>query len=383
MEGGIAEALGGVGAPVEGAAGSDGEGGAARGIGAGGWAGEGEAGGIEGADAASAEAGTEGGGAGAEGEGGAELGGGDVGDGHAVEGVEVEQRVEVLVAAARSGPGVGRALECGGENIVLHEHSEVVGVVEAVEVRRVVDDVVRGVEAGTEGRVGQHDVVVGPVEGGDFGGAAAAVFARDVRHGVEEESHAPAAIADGRGVALVQKDVVHVVEQIVNDSPVRVLPQHIHAPGNRAGRVDGLVGARGVPMRVQEDVALNPGIRAVEVEMVVARPVEDVADDLQNRARPVAAREVDGVIEAPGVPEVVVAEDAVTGDGNAVHAVQHLGPGRGRVGGEGAVLDDERGVVEGEILHHGCARPSAVIEEDLRVVDMNLGVVPAEGGAAR
>src|SRR6185436_19279351 len=86
-------------------------------------------------------------------------------------------------------------------------------------------------------------------------------------------------------------------------------------------------------------------------------------------------------VEAPGVPKIIVAEDAVATEGNSVHAVQHFRARRSRISGEGAVLDDEGGVVEGDVLDDGGAGPGAVIEVGSRVVDVNLCVVSADGGA--
>jgi len=174
--------------------------------------------------------------------------------------------------------------------------------------------------------------------------------------------------------------VVHVVEQVVQNGPVRILADKVHAAGNSAGGVDGLIGPQRIAMDVHENVPLDPGVGAVEVQAIVARAVKDVIDNLQNRAGPIAASEVDGVVEAPGVPEIVVAEDPVTPGVNAVDAVQALRTGRRRIAGEDTVLDDEGTAVEGNVFDDGCGRPGAVINEDDRTaVDMQLRVVPVGG----
>ena len=121
--------------------------------------------------------------------------------------------------------------------------------------------------------------------------------------------------------------------------------------------------------------------------MIVARAVENVADDLQHGARAMAAGEINGVIETPGVAEIIIAEDAVAARANAVHTMQHLRLARARghrrgIGREDAVLHDEGRRVEGDILHSRRSGPGAVAEEDARTVDMNLRGVAAERGAA-
>src|SRR2546422_241457 len=84
------------------------------------------------------------------------------------------------------------------------------------------------------------------------------------------------AVGNRGGVAFVQENVVHVIEQVVQNRPVRVLADEINATGDGAGGVDYLIGPRRVPMDVHENISLNPGVGAIQVQAVVARPVKDV-----------------------------------------------------------------------------------------------------------
>src|SRR5207245_11303955 len=95
-------------------------------------------------------------------------------------------------------------------------------------------------------------------------------------------------------------------------------------------------------------------------------------------AGPLAAREIDGVVETPGVAEIIVAEDAMTAARDAVDAVKALRPVRGRIAGKDRVLNDERTAVERDVLHHRRGRPDAVVDQDEGVVGVDLGVVAAD-----
>src|SRR5256885_2353069 len=99
-------------------------------------------------------------------------------------------------------------------------------------------------------------------------------------------------------------------------------------------------------MDVHEDIALDPRVGAVEIEVVVRGAVEDVVDDLKNRAGPLAPGKVDRVVEAPGVAEIVVAENSVAARRNAVDAMKALWTRRRRIARENAVLNDERTAVK-------------------------------------
>src|SRR5206468_5143476 len=94
------------------------------------------------------------------------------------------------------------------------------------------------------------------------------------------------------------------------------------------------------------------------------------------------------IVEAPSVAEKVVAENAVAAGRDAVDAVEHFGlavlrvhDGL-RVGREDAVLDDERAAIKGDVFNRWSGRPGAMVDEDDGVIDVELGVVAADGGAA-
>src|SRR5437870_8097938 len=135
-------------------------------------------------------------------------------------------------------------------------------------------------------------------------------------------------------------------------------------------------------MNVHEDIALDPGVGAVKIEIVVRGAVEDVVDDLKDGAGPLAAGKIDGVVETPGVAEIVVPEDSVAAGGNAVDAMKALRTRRRRIAWENAVLNDERTAVERNVLHDRRGWPGAVIDKHNGVVYMDLRVVPADRCAA-
>src|SRR6185369_1655069 len=103
------------------------------------------------------------------------------------------------------------------------------------------------------------------------------------------ESDSSTSIPDRGGVSLVQEDMIHVVEKIVDDCPIRVLAYDINSAGDCASSVDRLIRASRVAMDVHEDVPFDPGIRAVQIQTIVACSVKDVVDDLKNRPGPLTA----------------------------------------------------------------------------------------------
>src|SRR5205823_12972377 len=103
--------------------------------------------------------------------------------------------------------------------------------------------------------------------------------------GIVEEGDASAAIASGRAVAFVQEYMVHVIENIVDDGPVGVLADKINAPGNRAGRIQGIVRAGRIAMDMHEDVPFDPGVGAVQIETIIRSAIKDIVDNLENSTR--------------------------------------------------------------------------------------------------
>ena len=245
--------------------------------------------------------------------------------------------------------------------------------------RAIPDDVVGDVGARAVTRIGQRNPVVREVECRNVRRQAAAALLIDMDERVVDEDEPPAA---GRGATLVQNGVIDVVEKVVEDGPLGKLIGEIDAAGNRAARVARIVGAGWVAMDVHENIAFDPGVGAVEIEVVVRGAVEDVVNDLQNGARPLASGEVDRVVKTPGVAEIIVPENAVATGGNPVDPMKALRTARGRVAGKNAVLNDERTSVERDVFHHGRGRPGAMIDENDRVIDVDLRVVTTDGCAA-
>jgi len=85
------------------------------------------------------------------------------------------------------------------------------------------------------------------------------------------------------GQLKVQEDVIDIEENVVHQRPVRILVGEIDSAGDGTGRVARVICAGRIAMDVHEDVAFDPGIGAVKVQAVVARPVEDVVNHLENR----------------------------------------------------------------------------------------------------
>ena len=127
-------------------------------------------------------------------------------------------------------------------------------------------------------------------------------------------------------------------------------------------------------MNVHEDVAFDPGVRAVEVQAIIGSAVKDIVDELDNRTGAITTREVDGIVEPPGMAEVIIAENAVTRGGNPVHPVKAFRPGRRRVTGKIAILHNER-----TVLNDRSWRPGAVVDEDDRAIDVDLCVMAVGG----
>ena len=223
-----------------------------------------------------------------------------------------EQRIGDDIVAAGAAPR-------DGKEVVFKNDRVVGGIVVGGEQGRVPDDVARDIGAGAHAQGGQGQAVVVEIERGEVGGQAGAILLVHVNNRIVDEDEASA--------LLVQDGVIDVVEQVVDDRPLGVLAGHIRASGNRAGGIARIIrpAGRGVAVRiamgVHEDVALDPGVGAVEVKMIVARAVEDIVDDLKNGTGALAAGEVDGVVEAIGVAKIIVAEDAMAAGRDSIDAL--------------------------------------------------------------
>ena len=117
-------------------------------------------------------------------------------------------------------------------------------------------------------------------------------------------------------------------------------------------------------MAVQEDVAFNPGVCAIEIEFVIAATGEDVVDELNDGRRAVAAGEINDVVVAHGQAEKVPDENAASAALDAAGPMHRLECSRGV--GKHAIADDEgravhvnvrrAGVAEGEVIEMHRAR---------------------------
>ena len=250
--------------------------------------------------------------------------------------IQVEARIHDDVVAARTGPRLR-------QDVVLEDERLVGRVVIGRQHRAVPDDVVGDVSTRAVTRIGQRHAVISEIKRRNVRRQAAAALLAHVNQRVVDENETTCA---RRSPALVQDGVIDIVEKVVDHRPFGELIGEIDAAGDRTAGVARIVGAVRIAMNVHEQVPFDPRIGAVQVKVVVGRAIEDVVDDLQNGAGPLAAGEVDGVVETPGMAKVVVAEDAVATGGNAVDAVKALRTARGRISGEDAVLNDKRAAVE-------------------------------------
>src|SRR5206468_2861846 len=100
-------------------------------------------------------------------------------------------------------------------------------------------------------------------------------------------------------------------------------------------------------VQVQEDVALDPGIGAVEIEAVVVAAGDNIFDEMDDRVRAIAAGEIDDIIVAGGLAEEVAQEQAVPVAADALGAMARLKRRRGSR--EIAVADDEAGAVQVDV----------------------------------
>src|SRR2546421_202199 len=108
-------------------------------------------------------------------------------------------------------------------------------------------------------------------------------------------------------------------------------------------------------MTVQEDVALDPRVGAVEVQLIVARAGKNVIQKLDNGlVGPIAAGEINHVAIADGKAKEVARENAMAAALDAAGSVYQLKRGGGA--GEFAVTNNERSAVQMNVRRSGVAK---------------------------
>ena len=220
LEGGPTPCLWRDGAPIECATGANGKRGAGRGVGADGLARDRDAVRSERANVSTTKTRSDGWRIGQKVASLPQLSSGDVGDRRAFEHVEVQPWIHDLIAAAGSSPR-------NRQDIVIHDDRVMRRVVMQVQDRAIVNDVVGGVEARAEAGVRQRDTIVRPIESRDIALRAAAALSGHVDDGIVEQSYPSAGVAGSGGIAFVEENVIHVVENVVDDGPIGVLADKI------------------------------------------------------------------------------------------------------------------------------------------------------------
>ena len=130
---------------------------------------------------------------------------------------------------------------------------------------------------------------------------------------------------------------------------------------------------------MQENIALNPGVRAIEIEAVVVAAGDDIVNELHDRLPwPVASCEIHHIMVTARFAEEVAQKDSVAVAPDTARAVARLELGGG--GRKIAVADDE-----GSLVHVDIRRASVpegqVIEIDRAGIYFNTrraGVVGVE-----
>ena len=98
---------------------------------------------------------------------------------------------------------------------------------------------------------------------------------------------------------------------------------------------------------MQKDVALDPCVGAIEIQLVVRRATEHIVDEMNDRPRPIAAREIDHVIVGDWFSEEVALENSMPAALDAAGPV-HEFKTRRRVR-EHAILHNERGAIDVQV----------------------------------
>ncbi len=142
-------------------------------------------------------------------------------------------------------------------------------------------------------------------------------------------------------------DVIAIVENVADNGDLRSIASRVPAR-DRAGGAQGRM--HWIHVSVHEDIALDPGVGAIEVENVIGSAKEDVVVVLDDRLTQVAiaAGIIHNVIVAAGRAEETLANDTVTAalnPGRAMHQLESRGGGR-----EDATAENERSSIERKIL---------------------------------
>src|SRR3954463_9561224 len=101
-------------------------------------------------------------------------------------------------------------------------------------------------------------------------------------------------------------------------------------------------------MLMEKDVALDPGVGAIEIPTIIRSAFDDVIDEMNDRLRPLVAGEIDDVGIADGAAIVISAKNAVPTGFDAAGAVIRFelsGPGR-----KMTMAHDVRRAIERDIL---------------------------------
>ena len=144
--------------------------------------------------------------------------------------------------------------------------------------------------------------------------------------------------------------MIDIVEQIIEDGPFRDF-RAVFTPANGIGRVCWVAPA-GVLVHAEEDIVLDPCIRSIQFEAFIRRSIEGIADDLEDSRWTIAAGEGNRVARAPGMPEVVAAEDRVARSRRTI-AAHDEGRSRRRVEGARIAWESGIGDEEGTIVRVG------------------------------
>src|SRR4051794_1888611 len=154
--------------------------------------------------------------------------------------------------------------------------------------------------------------------------------------------------------AFTHGKMVDVESEVAHDRDLGSVPG-IVAPAHATGSV-----GRAILVGMDKNIVLHPGVGPVEIEDVIAGAHKDVVDEMNDRARPIAAREIDHVVIADWTAKKVPGKNPMSATLNAAVAMDHLEPPR-RVR-KHTILDHEGSIIDMDV---GSARisKSKMIEE--------------------